>query len=417
MDKTKFELGDDKEKTGVYEMTFDINNVSGSSVTYGVSSIVMTEGVSPTYTSHGDTTSTQDGRLLEGATEVTSVTGGQQSGNAVTVGAKQSAKVTVKVTLSDKDKEYLDASFKYGMYVEGFITLDAKSGTEVDMNVPMLAFYGDWTEAPIFDEEYYDTHKDEIDAGIDAEDKLMADAYATRVIGGLYSDYIATLGEYYFQQDPAATQIAASKDHIALSNQLNEGSGSVTLNSIYSIWAGLLRNVKELNISIVEDATGKEIFEKTIYNQMKSWSRGGTVYQSSIDVDFSAIEYRLKNNTRYTVTVESYIDYGEKEDQKNARNVFEFPLYIDFEAPIVTDVTYRTETDRTTKKTKLFADLQVYDNHYAMGVQLGQVTPADPGSGYTFEMGTFGKYVTPVYSSFNATSTVTIELTDYVAQI
>ena len=417
MDKTKFELGDDKEKTGVYEMTFDINNVSGSSVTYGVSSIVMTEGVSPTYTSHGDTTSTQDGRLLEGATEVTSVTGGQQSGNAVTVGAKQSAKVTVKVTLSDKDKEYLDASFKYGMYVEGFITLDAKSGTEVDMNVPMLAFYGDWTEAPIFDEEYYDTHKDEIDAGIDAEDKLMADAYATRVIGGLYSDYIATLGEYYFQQDPAATQIAASKDHIALSNQLNEGSGSVTLNSIYSIWAGLLRNVKELNISIVEDATGKEIFEKTIYNQMKSRSSGGTIYQSSIDVDFSAIEYRLKNNTRYTVTVESYIDYGEKEDQKNARNVFEFPLYIDFEAPIVTDVTYRTETDRTTKKTKLFADLQVYDNHYAMGVQLGQVTPADPGSGYTFEMGTFGKYVTPVYSSFNATSTVTIELTDYVAQI
>ena len=103
------------------------------------------------------------------------------------------------------------------------------------------------------------------------------------------------------------------------------------------------------------------------------------------------------------MTVESYIDYGAKEDQKNARNVFEFPLYIDFEAPIVTDVTYRTETDRTTKKTKLFADLQVYDNHYAMGIQLGQVTPAEPGSQYTFEMSTFGKYVTPVYSSFNST--------------
>ena len=28
MDKTKLELGDDKSKTGVYEMTFAVNNIS-----------------------------------------------------------------------------------------------------------------------------------------------------------------------------------------------------------------------------------------------------------------------------------------------------------------------------------------------------------------------------------------------------
>lgn len=59
----------------------------------------------------------------------------------------------------------------------------------------------------------------------------------------------------------------------------------------------------------------------------------------------------------------TYIDYGDKEsqDQANVRNTFEFPLYIDFEAPVVTDVVYRTEYDRTTKKTKLFADLNIYE--------------------------------------------------------
>ena len=415
MDKTKFELGDDKDRTGVYEMTFDVHNVSKGAASYDVSSIVMTEGVSPTYTSHGDTTSTQEGYLLNGETKVLSVENGTQNGNNITVNAGQTAKVRVSVTLSEDDKAYIDKSFEYGMYVEGFLKLTAKSGTNVSMNVPMLAFYGDWTEAPIFDEEYYDTHKDEIDAGIDPEDKLMADAYATRVIGGLYSDYISTLGEYYFEQNPSATQIAASKEHIALSNQQKEGSA--TVNSIYSINAGLLRNVKEINISIVEDATGKEIYNQTEYNQYKSYSRGGTIYQSSIKMDFSAIEYKLQNNTKYTVTVETYIDYGTKAEQNNARNTFTFPLYIDFEAPIVTDVKYYTETDRTTKKTKLFADLSIYDNHYAMGVQLGQIEPADPGSEYTFQMNSFGKYVTPVYSSFNSTSTVTVELTDYVSQI
>lgn len=417
MDKTKFELGDDKGRTGVYEMTFNIHNISQSSVSYNVDAIVMTEGVSEIYTSHSDRTVTQDGYLLSGAqTTVTSVLNGQQSGNTVTVAAGSSATVAIKIVLSEEDKKYIADSFEYGMYVEGFITLEATSGTDVDLNIPMLAFFGDWEEAPVFDEEYYDTNVDEIDDGKDPEDKLMADAYATRVIGGLYSDYIATLGSYYFIQDPSATQIAANKEHIAISNQTGE-SGAI--NNIYGIWAGLLRNAKEVNISIVEDSTGREIFNKTSYNQRKSWSAGNTIYQSSIDVDFSALEHNLKNNTKYNVKVTTYIDYGDKEsqDKANVRNTFEFPLYIDFEAPTVTDVVYRTEYDRTTKKTKLFADLNIYDNHYAMSVQIGQVTPADPSSGYKLAMSSFGKYMTPVYSSFNSTSTVTIELTDYIEQI
>ncbi len=416
MDKTKLELGDDKEKTGVYEMTFAIHNITDASISYAIDSLLITEGVSTTYTSHGDTTVTQDGYLLAGTTTaVTAVNGSASTSNVVTVNANATATVTVKITLSDADKKYLNDSFAHGMYVEGFIRLDAQSGTNVDMNVPMLAFYGDWTEAPIFDEEYYDTHKDEVNAAIDPEDKLMADGYATRVIGQLYSDYIATMGTYYFAQDPAATQIAASKEHIAMSNQGDEYSA--TISSIDTIWAGLLRNAKEVNISIVEDATGREVFNRTNYNQRKSYSRGGSVSMSSIDVEFGSQAYNLKNNTKYTVTVSSYIDYGEYSEQNNVRNTFEFPLYIDFEAPVITDVIYRTEYDRTTKKTKLFADLNVYDNHYAMGMQIGQIIPADPESGYSFSLSSFGKYVTPVYSSFNSTSTVTIELTDYVSKI
>ncbi|MBQ8429566.1 MAG: leucine-rich repeat protein [Clostridia bacterium] len=416
MDKTKLELGDDKEKTGVYEMTFAIHNITDESVSYNIDSLLITEGVSTTYTSHGDTTVTQDGYLLEGTTTtVTAVNGSESSSNLVTVSANGSATVTVKITLSDADKKYLEDSFAYGMYVEGFIRLDAQSGTSVDMSVPMLAFYGDWTEAPIFDEEYYDTHKDEINAAIDAEDKVMADAYATRVIGGLYSDYIATLGTYYFSQDPSATQIAASKEHIAISNQSDEYSA--TISSLSAVWAGLLRNAKEVNISIVEDATGREVFNRTNYNQRKSYSRGGGLTSSVMEIEFGAQEYNLKNNTRYTVTVTSYIDYGEYSEQNNVRNTFEFPLYVDFEAPIITDVVYRTEYDRTTKKTKLFADLSVYDNHYAMGMQIGQIVPADPESGYSFALNSFGKYVTPIYSSYNSTSTVTVELTEHVSKI
>ena len=423
MDKTKFELGDDKDREGVYEMKFAINNVSSNVVAYNVGAIVMTEGVSETYTSHDELTVTEDGYLLDGAkVEVLTVNGQTHSGSTVTVGANGSAEVTVKITLSEQDKKYLLNSFENGMYVEGFITLKAVSGTEVNMNAPFLAFFGDWTKAPIFDEEYYDTHKDELNAGLDVADKMMADAYATRVIGGLYSDYIATMGTYYFVQDPSATQIAASKEYIAMSNQENENNPSIS--SIHSINAGLLRNVREIWISIVEDATGRTVYEQPTYNQRKSFSNGGGIYGSSIEVDFDAMSRNLKNNARYTVTVTAYIDYGENDEQKNTRNTFTFPLYIDFQAPALTDVRYYTEYDKSTKKARLYAELSVYDNHYAMGMQMGQIVQnpdydATDKSGNTpmFSLKGFGKYVTPIYSSFNATTKVTVELTDYIEKL
>ena len=416
MDKAKFELGDDKEMKGEYTMSFSIENISDATVSYNLDAIVMTEGVGETKTGHEETTVTQDGYLLDGAKlSVVDVDGQAHTGTKVTVNAHTSAKVTVKITLSEADKRYIKESFENGMYVEGFVTMDADAATKVDMNVPFLAFFGDWTQAPIFDEEYYDTNKDELNLGLDKDDKLMADAYATRVIGGLYSDYIATMGSYYFIQDPTATPVAASKEHIALSNQNTEDTA--TISSINSISAGLLRNVRELNLSIVEDATGRTVFEKTVYNQRKSFYSGGAIYGSSIDVDFDGASRNLKNNTKYTVTVDAFIDYGANDEQNNKRKTFTFPLFIDFEAPSVTNVAYRAEYDKSTKKTKLYADVDIYDNHYAMAMQIGQVKEAVGSKTHLFEMQTFGKYITPVYSSFNSTTTVTVELTDYIEQM
>lgn len=415
MDKTKIELGDDPDKTGVYEMTFDINNVSNEAVSYDVSAIVMSEGVSSTYTSHGDTTVTENGALLD-STIVVKSDGKAVDSDIVTVGAGKSVSVTVTITLSDSAKSYLDESFAYGMYVEGFITLTQQTtGTAVDMSVPYLAFYGDWTEAPIFDEEYYDTNADEINDGIDDEDKLMADAYATRVWGKTYSDYGMILGTYAFSQDPSLTQIAADKNKIAISNYETGDSGAA-VNTLEGVWAGLLRNCKKVDISIVEDSTGEEVFSRTETNQRKSYSSGSTVYSSSIDIEFSALENELKNNTQYTVTLTAYIDYGDGGASSNVRNTFTFPLYIDFEAPVVTDVEYRTEYDKTTKKTKLYADISVYDNHYTMAMMIGQIVESTDEN-YSFSLSSFGKYLTPVYSSFNSTSKVTVELTDYINDI
>lgn len=416
MDRTKLEIGDDKDRTGVYTMKFLVKNISNTDTSYNLSAMIMSEGVSQTYTSHGDTTVSQDGKMLDGTvTKVTKVNGVTATNNFITVSARGEAVVEVEIRLSEADKTYLKNSFENGMYVEGFITLEAVNGASVDLSIPVLGFFGSWLEAPIFDEEYYDTNKDEL-SSMPAEDQLMADAYPTKVSGKLYSEYVAMLGQYYFAQDPTAKKIPASKEHISISNQENGKSSAV--NSVEGLWAGLLRNAKEAQIKIVEDATGKTIFEHTEYNIRKSNGVSG-ISPAFIDIEFSALEHQLKNNTKYTVTVTTYIDYGThaEQDKLNVRNVFEFPLFIDFQAPAVTGVTYRTEYDKDAEINRLYADLTVYDNHYAMGVQFGQVLEAAEDSDYTFDIDTFGKYIQPVYSNINSSSIVTVELTDHISRL
>lgn len=414
MDKTKLELGDDADKTGVYTMTFRLHNIGTGSLSYDVGGYVMTEGVSDTKTNSGKTTVTEESYLLPGAKlELTQVSGGTAKGNRVTVEAGQTATVTVTVTLSDSDREYLDTSFENGMYVEGFVTLTAAAGTEIDLSVPYLAFYGDWEQAPLFDLDYFETDADEKDNSIAQEDKLLPDAYATRPIGGVMQDYIGYLGSYYFTQNPKDMTISAKREYSALSNQ--EG----TVHSLRYVWAGLLRSAARVDTVITNDATGEVVFETTAKDVRKSFGEGGSIYPSSVEIGFDLFDYDLPNNTELTVSLTAYLDYGEDGGvDTNRKNTFTFPLTVDFEAPVVQNVRYYYEYDKTLKKNRLYADVDIYDNHYAMSSQLGYITETQDENGDpAMEIVTFDNYLTPIYSQRNSTTTVTYELTDYIYEM
>ncbi len=414
MDKSKIELGDDPEKTGVYTLKFAVNNFGTTTLAYKVGAHVMTEGVSDTKTTDGKTTVTEQGYVLNGATvTVKCLSGGSFSDNVVTVAGGQVAEMEVTITLSDADKKYLDESFANGMYVEGFVTLTgADENTKVDLSAPYLAFYGDWTRAPIFDLDYYATNKDELDDSIDLLDKTLPDAYATRPVGSVENDYVNYMGAYYFIQDPSAKKISADRKYISISNQVG------AVHSVEYVWAGLLRNNKMITVTVTDDATGEVVFERVEKDIRKSFSTGTTITPANIDVGFSAIEQNLKNNTRYTVTLNAYLDYDRDGQGTNLNNTFSFPVVTDFESPAITDVEYYTEYDKAAKKNRLYAKLSVYDNHYAMSLQIGYATKTVDEDGIpTYEVVAFDRYFTPVYSEENSTTTVIYELTDHIDEI
>ncbi len=413
MDKTKVELGDDPDRTGVYTFKFTVDNFGATALSYDVSATVMTEGVSDTPTYKGETVVTEEGYLLTGAKfEIVSVTGGTRDGNTVTVGAGSACDIEVKITLSDADKDYLDKSFENGMYVEGFVSLTAKSEGAQSLGVPYLGFYGNWYDAPLFDLDYFETNADELNDAIETLDKTLPDAYATRPVGGIEDDYISYLGSYYFMQNPANKIISAKREYIAISNTTG------TIHSLRFVWGGLLRNAKEVRITITDDATGEVVFEKTELAVRKSYGDGGSyIYPTNIEIEFDAAEQDLKNNANYTVKLVGVLEYGDGGIEENEKNTFEFPLRVDFEAPTLTGCEFYTEYDKMEKKTKYFVKMAVYDNHYAMAMQVGYVGEGVVDGTATNVLYPFDQYLTPIYSQENGTTYVTYELTDHIFDI
>ncbi len=408
MDKTKLELGDDPEETGVYTMSFGVKNFGDNSLSYDIGSYIMTEGVSDTLTNAGETTVTEAGYILEGAKLDIQVENGTLKGQNLTVEAGKEAKVTATITLTEENKTYLRDSFENGMYVEGFITLTATSGTKVNLNVPYMAFFGDWTKAPVLDLDYFETDADERDDSIPVEDKVMADGYATRPIGGIQGDYVSYLGSYYFVQDPDDMIISANRDYIALSNQ--EG----TIHSLSFVWAGMLRNAERIEITITDDTTGEVVYQTVDEHVRKSYGDGGMIRPANVEIEFDTMDYNLMNNSEYTVKLVAYLDYGDGGLETNENNTFEFPLTVDFQAPTVEDVEFYYEYDKTLKKNRLYAKVAVYDNHYTMAMQLGYVYQNSDGD---VEVKAFEHLMTPVYSQKDSTTYVEYELTDYIYEI
>lgn len=409
MDKSKIELGDDPTRTGVYTLKFTIDNFGKTAVSYDISAEVLTEGVSDVKTNQGETTVTETAKRLGATVTVTSVNGTAHTGSSVTVAAGEKAHVVVTVTLTDEDKKYLDDNFENGMYVEGFVVLDAQDGTPVDLSVPYLAFYGDWTEAPIFDLDYFETNKDELDDSIDLLDKTLPDAYASRPVGGISDDYVSYLGSFYYEQKPGTNMISANRNYISLTNS------ETGINSLRFVWMGMLRNADYIKIVITDDATGEVVYETVDNDIRKSYGEGGAIRPANVDVEFSAIENNLKNNTKYTCTLTGYLDYERDGATTNDNNTFSFPITIDFEAPTLTGCEFYTEYDRSAKKNRLYAKLAIYDNHYSMAMLPGYVAYDSSALQYSFMP--FDRYVTQIYSEENSTSYVIYELTDLIDDI
>lgn len=401
MDRPKLELKDDPKRTGVYTMEFNVVNLSQENLTYNLSLVGMTESVS---TSDSKFVA-EKSSILNGTPKFEVISGGTQNGDKVTVNAGETAKIKVVYTLTDEDKNALDENFKYGMYVEGFVKLKAEKDSEINLNIPFLAFYGDWTEAPLFDKTYYEVESEAHNAAIDEEDKIKADYYATTPYGTYFYNYIIPFGTYLYKIDESKYDaIPASKEHIAISNYYG------SIDGIYSVYAGLLRNAKTMRYTITDKVTGEVVYDYTAYNARKAHPNGGTPIPSFEDLRVKMAELQLINNRQYEFKMAGLLDYGDGGATTNVRNTFEFDFYLDDEAPIIKDVSYEKVYDKTLEKDRYYLTMTVYDNHYVQSIQ---PIIFNSSSKYTY----LADNPIPVYGERGSNTKVRFEITEYLDEI
>ena len=256
--KVKAELGDDPNRTGVYEFSFTIHNLSGKAESYILSADVFRQDVFENFQQAGvymlDTWTadlpavasfTVNGKAVRDMSDY------DRDGGMVTVPAGGSVSVDVKLTLTADGKAMLEESYENGTYVEAFVFAEAVSGEEGESgtvhSIPVLAFYGNWSDPSMYDrgtavENYYN------------DSPVTPYLYA---VNGFYGNGVTIdYGdgqEYYFGGNPYLNDT----EYLPERNALNSTDASFLKNQ----YATLIRKAAEARIRIANADTGEIYYE------------------------------------------------------------------------------------------------------------------------------------------------------------
>lgn len=248
----------------------------------------------------------------------------------LTVPANETVCVTAVITLTDADKAYMDTCYENGVYVEGFVTLTPVSEDAVELSLPYLGFYGDWSDARIFDSGFWFQSEDEMDYM--RYPHVIFTQFAD-------DDYGFNLG-----LNPYLTE-----EYDPWHNVLSP-NGDGYQDYIGEIYLGLMRNAKQLDfVWEIYDEAGAPV--QTIV-QTAEYARKSYYYSyygmcvpfiyTDYNFDSTELQALLKEGYSVRLSVEAYLDDGDDElDERLCFPVGDgldaLPIYIDNTAPVIVD--------------------------------------------------------------------------------
>ena len=429
--KVKAELGDDPNRSGEYTFSFQVYNISGKNQYYTLDSSILTEQVLDNqwiqgssyklqpqvtfssenevlmYDLNGDQRVDQQDALqllrhVNESVKLERVEGNPQkfdfNGDGVlntadvnwfmqelakpqptldiqekTLEVKEQAQVSVKVVLSKTDREYLDTYFKHGMYIDGFVYLRGP----VDLSIPMLAFYGNWTESSMFEPFDYLKFSNH---GDDAASMSYSAVERTNYL----SYYVAEEDNVYCYASNLYLKGGDAK-YLPERNAFSNESGDRIESAVYT----LIRNAAVVDTAITNEETGE------IYYQYQGDNLSGAYYDSEeggwCNTEYnSVLEWQgtdakgnpLPEGTTVRVTITALPEYyKDKPDQAADGARFSIPITIDNTKPKLLDMkdTEEGKIRLTFEDNRYTAAVKVYDRDQETLLKTYGVNQEQPG--------------------------------------
>ena len=344
----KLELKDDPERTGSYTMTFHVHNLTNRQLTYQVTAAVLRPDTQAVETTWGERSVMTTSEVLMRQVDF----------GTVTVPASGNVKVTKTLTLTEQEKEQLDLLFENGTYVEGFITLTDTEETAPQIGLPFLAYYGDWTAAPIFDSALW------TDVPADGQSYLSNEStWGTSVLAYFDGYAFYDLGQNPFDSFSDINQKQYHPENITL-------SPNGLFRSINDYILYQKREAKVMVVEVRDASTGQLYYRdhtaymfKSYYDQVNGMVLPSSLYYfTNTDWDGTGLDGELlPTGTQciYTITAYGDGDYPVVYDETEGRQIMDlyhvipgeneptfnghamdmtgdtisFPVLVDYEAP------------------------------------------------------------------------------------
>lgn len=473
--KVKVELGDDPDRTGEYSFGFTINNMSEEDLTYNLGADFFTQDIFPyeediyldtwTYPLAASVTWTANGTVLEdpnadlscydfnGDGKVTNDDGQalldyrtgvrasitneefadfdadgdidtydaylffqQLNAAAVIVPAGKSVEITVDVTLEDID--YYDYySYNTGAYVEGYVFVNEVTSADGALgeshSIPVLGYYGSWSEPSMFDVGSYLEY-------IDGAETRMPYLYAALGDDSIYENsfeikYAGDPEAYLFGSNPMDYDPYYAPERNAINSENGDTISKINFTSV--------RNAADSRF-FVEGEDGTVYEEKFIgpvdaafyYTNGQTWKNTNL----SLNVGYApkGIEEGIKLVMGLTLAPEYYVDAeGNTDwDALDDAATFSVPVTIDNTAPVLADVS--AEEDGTlvvsASDNQYIAAVVLYDNLGNLIDYYGADMDAQPGDvgEYAFEYGDETRLLVVVYDYAMNTATYKINFNE-----
>lgn len=298
--------------------------------------------------------------------------------------------VTVTITLPDVLKEELDKIYVNGAYIEAYVYAEPLATDEGVLapahSIPVLAFYGGWDEAPMFDRV---THT-ELSTGTNER--------ASYIPAGMFgkSDYnyvVMTYGDddsdygYYLGDNPYAEDERYLPERNAIRS--NAGDAVTDLNFCLIRAAGGFRSAIT-NVDTGEVYAYGEIdhvYPAFFFSNYGSWQNySQSVAPGSADDENWMVTDRegtpLPEGTTVELMVQAAPEYDLSSDNTvdwdnidPTNTTLSMPVTVDNTAPVLKSVSVGTETDPVTGESYDYVEAVAQDNRYTAAVLLMSLTP------------------------------------------